>query len=134
MVRIYVTETSEEIQGHSGEIFVDPLLPDDVSHRERTRDACHYSKWTNPKRKKKRRDRQSVFFTAVNPMDIQPDQREVEYDLDKPRIAPYKHTGRIHHNTVLLCNLKLAQRERDCDAIKLGRMQSLFQTHCQRFV
>ena len=55
--------------------------------------------------KSNRRNRQSVFFTAVNPIDIQPNQREVEYDLDKPRI----------------------------DSIKLDRMQLLFQTHYQRF-
>ena len=57
-----------------------------------------------------RRDRQSVFFTAVNPMDARQDQREVEYDLDKPRIAPNKHTWKAH-NTVHWCNLKLAQRK-----------------------
>ena len=37
-----------------------------------------------PGGKSNRRDRQSVFFTAVSPMDIHLDQREVEYDLDKP--------------------------------------------------
>ena len=64
-----------------------------------------------PGGKSKRRDRQSVFFTAVNSMDIQPNQREVEYDLDKPRIEPYKHTWRSHHNTVFWFNLKLAHRK-----------------------
>ena len=58
-----------------------------------------------------RGDRQSVFFTAVNPTDTQPDRREVEYDLDKPRIAPYKHTWRALHNTVCWWHLKLAQRK-----------------------
>ena len=56
-------------------------------------------------------DRQSVFFTAVSPIDNQLDQREVEFDLDKPRIAPYKHTWRAHHNTAYWCNLNLAQRK-----------------------
>ena len=56
-----------------------------------------------------RKNRQSVFFTAVNPFDIQPDQREVEYDVDRPRIAPYRHTWRSHHNSVFWCNSKLAQ-------------------------
>ena len=51
-----------------------------------------------------RKNRQSVFFTAVNPIYIEPDQREVEYDLDKPRIAPNKHTWRSHHNTVFWCH------------------------------
>ena len=52
-----------------------------------------------------------MFFKAVNPMDIQPDQRQVDYDLDKPRIAPYKHTWRSHHNTAIWCNLKLDLRK-----------------------
>ena len=52
-----------------------------------------------------------MFFTACNPIDIQPGQREVEYDLDNTRIAPYKHTWRSHHNTFVWCNLKLAQRK-----------------------
>ena len=52
-----------------------------------------------------------MFFTAVNPIDIQLDRREVEYDLDTPRIAPYKHTWTAHHNTENWCNLKLAQRK-----------------------
>ena len=65
-----------------------------------------------PKGKSNRRDRQSVFFTAVNPMDVQPDRREVQYNLDKPRrIAPYKKTWRFHHNTLCWCNFKLAQRK-----------------------
>ena len=64
-----------------------------------------------PEGRSNRRDRQSVFFTAVNPIDIPLDRREVEYDLDKPGIAPYKHTWRAHHNTVYWCNLKLAQRK-----------------------
>ena len=58
-----------------------------------------------------RRDNQSVFFTAVNPMCDRQDLEEVEHDLDKPRIAPYKHTWRAHHNTVCWCNLKLPQRK-----------------------
>ena len=52
-----------------------------------------------PGGKSLRRDRQSVFFTAVNPMDARQDLKEVEYDLDKPRIGPCKHTWKAHHNT-----------------------------------
>ena len=52
-----------------------------------------------------------MFFTAVNPIDIQLERKEVEYDLDKPRITPYKHPWSSHHNTVYRCNLKLAQRK-----------------------
>ena len=52
-----------------------------------------------------------MFFTAVNPMYARQDLEGVEYDLDKPRIAPYEHTWKAHHNTVYWCNLKLAQRK-----------------------
>ena len=103
------------IQRHSGEIFVDPVLQDKKCYwmtspststtSERLRDALHCAKWTATGRT------ESVFFTAVNPTDIQPFLGEVEYDLDKPRIAPYKHTWRSHHNAVFWCNLKSAQRE-----------------------
>ena len=36
---------------------------------------------------------------------------EVQYDLDKPRIAVCKNTWRIHQNTVSWCNLKLTERK-----------------------
>ena len=35
--------------------------------------------------------------------------KEVEYDLNDPRITVHKNTGTIHQNTVYCCNLKLAQ-------------------------
>ena len=56
-----------------------------------------------------KRDRQSVFLTAVNPMYANQDLEEVEHALDKPRIAPYKHTWTSHQKTVFWCNLKLPQ-------------------------
>ena len=52
-----------------------------------------------------------MFFKAVNPMDIQPGQREVEFDLDKPRIAPYTYSWRSHHNAAIWCNLELDLRK-----------------------
>ena len=68
------------------------------------------------------RDRQSVFFTAVDPMDddqsmeedqydVDPNAPEIPCDLSKPRIVPYKQTWRPHLNTVYGCNLKLAQEQ-----------------------
>ena len=57
-----------------------------------------------------RRDRQSVFFTAVNPMYANQDLEEVQYDLDKPSIAVHKNVWRIPQNTVFWCTVKLAQR------------------------
>ena len=52
--------------------------------------------------------RHAVIFTAVNPMFVD-QHEEVEYDLTKPRIAVYKHTWKVHQNTVYWCNLKVAQ-------------------------
>ena len=101
------------IQGHSGESFVDPLLQDNILLPDDFAEYFYHIgkayEGLIPERKSNRRDRQSVFFTAVNPMDNNQDLEEVQYDLDKPGIAPYKHTWRSHHNT---------------------RMQLLFQTYC----
>ena len=64
-----------------------------------------------PGGKSVRKDRQSVFFTAVNPMYARENLEEAQYDLDKPRIAVYRTTWRIHPNTENWCHLKLAQRK-----------------------
>ena len=58
-----------------------------------------------------RKDRQSVFFTAVNPMCAGKDLEEARYDQDKPRIAAYNNTWTSHQITVYWCNWKLAQRK-----------------------
>ena len=52
-------------------------------------------------------DRQSVFFTAVNPMDDDQSMEEIRCDLAKPRIAPCKNTWKPVQITVYWCNLKL---------------------------
>ena len=98
--------TSEQYKG----------LPDDsAEYIYHTGKACEMHSIIRsgliPGGKSNRRDRQSVFFKAVNPMDIQLDQRQVDYDLDKPRIAPYKHTWRSHHNAAIWCNFKLDLRK-----------------------
>ena len=110
------------IQGHSGGDLVDPtlqdnvLLPDDFAQY-----ICHIGNGIElhsviksglfPGGRSLRKDRQSVFFTAVNPMYAGEDLEEVLYDLDKPRTAVYKHTWKAHQNTVYWCHLKLAQRK-----------------------
>ena len=38
-------------------------------------------------------------------------QEEVQYDLNKPRMAVYKNSWRIHRKYCNWCNLKLAQRK-----------------------
>ena len=64
-----------------------------------------------PGGKSLKRNRHSVFLTAVNPMYTYQHQEEAQYDLDKPRIAMYEKTWKIHPNTVYWCNLKLVQRK-----------------------
>ena len=100
------------IQGHSGENFVDPLLQDDMLLPADFAEYIYHignsyemhsmiQSGLIPGGKSNRRDRQSVFFTAVNPMYANQDLEEVRYDMDKPRIAVYKHTWRVYHNTVV---------------------------------
>ena len=60
----------------------------------------------------------------MNPMYTFQHQEEVQYDLDKPRIAVYKNTWKRHQNSVCWCNLKLAQRK-GCSSIKHDLTQSL---------
>ena len=45
------------------------------------------------------KDRQTVFFTAVNPMHKN-HQNATELDLTKPRLASYKQKWEKHHDTV----------------------------------
>ena len=108
------------IQGLSGENFVDPLLQDNILLPD---DFAEYNYYIGnayemhsimqsgliPGGRSNRKDRQSVFFTAVNPIDIQLDRREVEYDLDKPRIA--NTLGELITVQCIGAILKLAQRE-----------------------
>ena len=110
------------IQGHSGDIFVGPLLQDNVLLWDDFAEYIYHignayemhsivESGLISGGKSNRKDRQSVFFRAVNPMDDNQDLEEVQDNLHKPRIAPYKHTWRSHQNTVFWCNLKLAQRK-----------------------
>ena len=57
------------------------------------------------------KERQTVFFTAVNPMDK--DHRDpYKLDLTKPRLAWYKQkTWKRHQDTVYWVDIQLAQRK-----------------------
>ena len=57
-----------------------------------------------------RTGRQAVFFTVVNPMDNQDGLGETLRDLSQARIAPCKNTWKHFQDTVIWCNLKLAQQ------------------------
>ena len=56
------------------------------------------------------RDRQTVLFTAVNPMH-KTHQDRIELDLTKPRLASYKQKWKVHQDTVYLVDIQLAQRK-----------------------
>ena len=110
------------IHGLSGGNLVDPALQDNVLLPEDfTEYIYHIGNVSEilsitrsgliPGGRSLKRDRQSVFVTAVNPMDDDQSMEEVQYDLDKPRIAPYKNTWRPHQNTVYWCNLQFAQKK-----------------------
>ena len=55
-------------------------------------------------------DRQTVFFTAVNPMHKN-HQDPIELDLTKPRLASYKQKWKVHQDTVYWVDMQLAQRK-----------------------
>ena len=110
------------IHGHSGGTLVDPTLQDNVLLLDDVAEYIYHIGNAHdmhsiiqggmiPGRKSFKRDRQPVFFTAVNPMYIHQNQEEVQNDLDKPRMTVYKNTWRAHQNTVHWWNLKFAQRK-----------------------
>ena len=57
-----------------------------------------------------RRDRQTVFFTAVNPRHKN-HQDPIELDLTKPRLASQKQKWKVHPDTVYWVEKQLAQRK-----------------------
>ena len=76
------------------------------THRVCKWNIFNNQKWIDPRRKKSQRDWQSVFFTAVNPMDDDQSMEEIPNDLDKPRITPYKNTWRHHQKHSALVQFK----------------------------
>ena len=57
------------------------------------------------------RERQTVFFTTVNPMDKE-NKDPYKLDLTKPRLAWYKQrTWKRHQDTVYWIDFQLAQRK-----------------------
>ena len=108
------------IQGHSGGIAIDPDLQDNVlSPKGFTKYLYHVGNVSEvhsiirsgliPGGQSLKQGRHSVFFTIVNPMEDENFVEETSCDLTKPRIAPYKNTGKPHQNTIYWCNWKLAQ-------------------------
>ena len=57
-----------------------------------------------------RKERQCVFFTAVNPMDEHRFPENARYNLDKARIVADKNEWTVHQNAAFWCDLKLAHK------------------------
>ena len=126
-------------------IFVDPLLqdcillPDDFAEY-----ICHIGNAYEmhsivqsgliPGGKSNRKDRESVFFTAVNP---RWKLNQIKEKVNTVWINPESHRTNTLGDLITIQYLGavwVLLRESDCDSLKLDRMQLLFQTHYQRFV
>ena len=91
------------LQGHSGRNPIDPSLQDNVIPNNIFEYICHIGcavsshSITNSGLmaggQNSSRDRQTVFFTAVNPMHKN-HQDPKELDLTKPRLASYQKNGK----------------------------------------
>ena len=119
----YCTDTSGQeilylraLQGNSGRNPIDPSLPNNFfEYIYHIGCAVNLHSITNSGliagKQNSIRDRQTVFFTAVNPMHKN-HQDTIELDLTKPRLASYKQKKwKRHQDTVYLVDRQLAQRK-----------------------
>ena len=109
------------LQGHSGRNPIDLTLQDNVLIPTNFFEyicpigcAVNLHSITNSgliaRRQNSSRVRQTVFFTAVNPMhENHKDPQEL--DLTKPRLASYKQKWKRHQDTVYWVDIQLAQRK-----------------------
>ena len=109
------------LQGHSGRNPIDSTLQNNVlipnnffEHIITLRCAVSLHSITNSGLmaggQNSSRDRQTVFFTAVNPMSK--DHRDPqELDRTKSRLASYKQKRKRHQDTVFWVDFQLAQRK-----------------------
>ena len=109
-------------EGHSGRNPIDPtlqnivLIPDNFfEYTYHLGCAISLHSITNPGliagKQNSIRERQTVFFTAVNPMD-KDDKDPYELDLTKPRLASYKQKKwKRHRDTVYWVDILFAQRK-----------------------
>ena len=113
------------LQGRSGRNPIDPLLKDNVlipnnflKYIYHVGCAVNLHSITNsgliPGGQKLSGKRQTVFFTAVNPMHKNHHDPK-EFDLTKPRLASCKQKWKVHQDTVYWADKQLAQR-------KIGRV------------
>ena len=109
------------LQGHSGRNPIDPTLQDNVlipnnffEYIYHIGCAVSLHSITNSGLiaggQNSSRERQTVFFTAVNPMNKNHKDPQ-ELDLTKPRLALYKQKWKRHQDTVYWVDIQLAQRK-----------------------
>ena len=131
------------LQGHSGRNSIDPSLQDNVLIPNNFFDyiyhfgcAVNLHSITNSGLiaggQNSSRDRQAVFFTAVNPMHKN-HQDPKELDLTKPRLASYQKNGK-RIKTRCTGRHTVCSAERIEFSIKQGRTQSSYTIHSQLVV
>ena len=108
------------LQGHSGRNLIDPSLQDNVlipndffEYIYHTGCAINLHPIVNSgliSRAQNLSERQTVLFTAVNPM-YKNHQNSIEIDLTKTRLASYKQKWKVHQDTVYWVDIQLAQRK-----------------------
>ena len=109
------------LQGHSGRNPIDPSLQDNVlilndffEYIYHVGCAVSVHSITNSGLiavgQNSSRDRQTVFFTAVNPMHKN-HQDPIDHDFTKPRLAFHNQKWKVHQDTVYSVDFQLAQRK-----------------------
>ena len=123
------------LQGHSGCKPIDPTLQDNLLIPNNFFEySCHIGCAVSshsipnsgliPGGLDSSRDRQTVFFTAVNPMNKNHKEPQ-ELDLTKPRLASHKQRWKRHQDTVYLVDFQLAQRK----GLKFYQTRSIHSQH-----
>ena len=111
--------TFDLFKGHSGRNPIDPSLQDNVLIPNNFFEYIYYigcavnlhsitNSGLTPGGQNSSRDRQTEFFTAVNPNKNHQDP--IELDLTKRRLASYKQKWKVHQDTVYWVDIQLAQR------------------------
>ena len=129
-------------QGHSGNNLVDPTLQDNVLLLEDFTEYIYHvgnvseiysiiNSGLTPGGKSLKGERQSVFFTAVSPMEDDQSMEETRCNLDKPRLAPYKEYCDASSKHSVLVRFKARSEERVAVlSITITRNRSLQHTTC----
>ena len=131
------------LEGHSGRNHIDPSLQDDVLIPNNFFEYfCHIGCAINlhstnsgliPGGQNLSKEKQRVFFTAVNPMNKEhKDPNNI--DLEAPRLACTSRKSGKCTKTRCIGSTKNLLNRKDSSSIKQDRTQSSFTTHSQLIV